>query len=160
LNIRTIIEQDIHWIHAFMRERWGDTLIVSRGRVHHADQLPGFVATEAEQPVGLVAFSIENEDCEIVSLDSLEPNSGIGSALVKAVMNLATSQHCKRVWLITTNDNTAALRFYQKRGFELVAIYRDAVKKAREIKPNIPEKGCDGIPIRDEIELEIRIGDR
>jgi hypothetical protein len=39
----------------------------------------------------------------------------------------------------------------------MVAIYRDVIKNSREMKPSIPKKGCDGIPIRDEIELEMRI---
>jgi hypothetical protein len=47
------------------------------------------------------------------------------------------------------------LRWYQKRGFELVAVHRRAVERARLIKPEIPLFGDDGIPIRDEIELEL-----
>ena len=74
--------------------------------------------------------------------------------MVNAVIDVALIKKCKRVWLITTNDNLGALRFYQKMGFELVAIYRGAINKSRKIKPSIPEKGFDGIPIRDEIELE------
>jgi RimJ/RimL family protein N-acetyltransferase len=62
-----------------------------------------------------------------------------------------------RVWLITTNDNTAALRFYQRLGFDLVALHRDAVDAARSIKPSIPLVGNDGIPIRHELELELRL---
>ncbi|MFP3471139.1 GNAT family N-acetyltransferase, partial [Micrococcus sp. SIMBA_144] len=61
---------------------------------------------------------------------------------------------CSRITLITTNDNLAALKFYQKRGFVMTAIHRNAVEKARKIKPEIPLIGNDGIPIRDEIQLE------
>jgi len=56
---------------------------------------------------------------------------------------------------MTTNDNTAALRFYQKWGFLLVAVHRNAVEQARKLKPEIPLTGIDGIPLRDEIELEV-----
>ena len=59
--------------------------------------------------------------------------------------------------LITTNDNTHALRFYQKLGFELTALYCHAVDLSRKLKPSIPETGQDGIPIRDEIELQLRL---
>jgi RimJ/RimL family protein N-acetyltransferase len=62
-----------------------------------------------------------------------------------------------RVWLITTNDNTDALRFYQKAGFRIVAVHQDAVALARRIKPEIPIMGENGIPIRDEIELELML---
>jgi hypothetical protein len=57
--------------------------------------------------------------------------------------------------LITTNDNVAALRFYQKRGFTLAALHKNALEQSRRLKPQIPLLGLDGIPLRDEIELEI-----
>jgi hypothetical protein len=59
------------------------------------------------------------------------------------------------MWLITTNDNMAALRFWQKRGFMLVAVYTNALEQSRKLKPEIPLIGLDGIPLRDEIELEL-----
>ncbi len=55
---------------------------------------------------------------------------------------------------MTTNDNTPALRFYQRRDFDLVSIHRNAVKEARKLKPEIPDVGMDGINIRHEIEME------
>jgi len=157
LKIRAITEKDREWIRSLLNERWGSPDIVTRGRVHHADKLPGFIAYVEEQPKGLITYQIENEDCEIVSLDSLVSGRGIGSALIKPVIDLARSKNCNRLWLITTNDNTNALRFYQKFGFELVAVHRGAIKESRKLKPEIPEKGYDNIPIRDEIELEMKI---
>ncbi len=56
--------------------------------------------------------------------------------------------------MITTNDNLRALGFYQKRGTVLVAVYRNAMDAARKLKPQIPMIGMNGIPLRDEIELE------
>jgi ribosomal protein S18 acetylase RimI-like enzyme len=79
----------------------------------------------------------------------------VGTALINAVIEAARRQGCTRVWLITTNDNLHALRFYQKRDFVLVAVHANAVARARQIKPEIPLIGRDGIPIRDEIELEL-----
>ncbi len=61
------------------------------------------------------------------------------------------------MWLITTNDNTGALRFYQKAGFRIVAAHRDAIALARRFKPEIPLVESPSIPIRDEIELELRL---
>jgi N-acetylglutamate synthase-like GNAT family acetyltransferase len=94
-------------------------------------------------------------ECEIVTLDSLKPGRGVGSVLVKTAIKKALSEQCQRVWLITTNDNLYALEFYRKIGFELVAIYRGAVENSRKVKPCIPELGNNGIPIQDEIELEM-----
>jgi GNAT superfamily N-acetyltransferase len=76
---------------------------------------------------------------------------------MNAVVDEARKQNCERVFLATTNDNLHALRFYQKRGFELVAVHRGAVNESRKIKPGIPLIGNDGIPIRDEIELEMNL---
>jgi hypothetical protein len=61
------------------------------------------------------------------------------------------------VWLVTTNDNTAAIRFYQRRGWDLVALHRDALDRSRELKPAIPRTGDDGIALRHELELERRL---
>lgn len=58
--------------------------------------------------------------------------------------------------MITTNDNMKALRFYQKQGFVLKALYPNALEESRELKPEIPKIGIDNIPLRDEIELEIK----
>lgn len=76
-------------------------------------------------------------------------------------MNKAVSEaerrNCSRIMLITTNDNLNALRFYQKRGFDMVRLYQDAVNEARKIKPEIPLLGDYDIPIKHEIELEKKL---
>jgi GNAT superfamily N-acetyltransferase len=92
-----------------------------------------------------------------VTLNSLKGNRGVGTTLIEAVKAEAQNNNCQRVWLVTSNDNTDALRFYQKRGFVLVALHLGAVAQARAIKPEIPLIGNNGIAIRDEIELETRL---
>ena len=116
------------------------------------EQLDGFVT---EDWAGVATYIIKGDQCEIISLDSLDEGKGIGTALINAVVKEAQSRSCRRLFLSTTNDNLHALRFYQKRGFELTAIRRGAVNKSREIKPAIPMLGGNGIPLRDEIELEM-----
>jgi len=80
---------------------------------------------------------------------------GIGTALVNAVRLVAVASKTRRLWLITTNANIEALRFYQRRGFSLVAIHRNALEESRKLKPEIPAIGSNGIPLRDELELEM-----
>jgi DNA-3-methyladenine glycosylase I len=155
--LRMLEPEDRDWVKDLFHERWGSPRIVTRGRVHKVDQLAGFIAEYQETPVGLVTYQIDGDECEIVSLDSMVEGRGVGSALVAAVEEATTKHGCKRLWLITTNDNTAALRFYQKLGFRLVAVHRNAIEKSRELKPEIPIVGMDGIPIRDEVELELRL---
>ena len=150
---------DREWVSEFILELWGSNKVVSRGVVYYPQDLPGFVATDDDEKVGLVTYNITGSDCEIVTIDSVRPFSGVGTALIEAVKNIAQQSGCKRLWLITTNDNMNALRFYQKRGFELVAIHRNALEISRKLKPEISLIGNDGIPLRDEIELEMILND-
>jgi len=156
MEVKKISDNDSVWIKKLFTERWGSSKIITRGNIHIGDKLPGFSVYESGEPKGLITYKLSNEECEIVSLDSLESCKGIGTNLIHTIIQYAKEKHCRRVWLITTNDNTYALRFYQKLGFELVAVYRNAFEKSREIKPCIPLFGIDNIPIKDEIELEIR----
>ena len=128
--------------------------MVVHDEIFRPEQLEGFVT---EDWTGVVAYIIKGDQCEIVSLDSLEEGRGIGSALISAVVKEAQSRSCRRLFLSTTNDNLHALHFYQKRGFELAALRRGAVNESRKIKPGIPLFGADGIPLRDEIELEMSL---
>jgi len=136
-------------------EEWGSVRVVSRGRLYEADKLSGFLAMIEAEPVGLITYNIEVGSCEIVTLNSLREKMGIGSALIDGVQQEAIEAGCCRLWLITTNDNTHALRFYQKRGFTIKAVYPNAIAESRKIKPEIPILGNDDIAIRDEIELQI-----
>ena len=154
-QIRPLGQRDRDWVRNLLREYWGSERQVVRGREYQPDEHHGFAAIQDNRPVGLVTYRIEGDQCEITILNSLVEGVGIGSALIDAVSDVAVNAQCKRLVVITTNDNTPALRFYQKRGFVLVAIYRNAVEKARKLKPEIPQTGVDGIPLRDEIELEL-----
>jgi GNAT superfamily N-acetyltransferase len=154
-QIRPVNKDDKEWVTSLLTEWWVGPKIVTRGKLHHAEELPGFIAMKEGQPVGLITYDIIGDQCEVVTMDSLAEQIGIGSALINEVKNVATVKGCQRLWVITNNDNTKALRFYQKRGFLLVAVHRNAVAQDRLLKPEIPLIGNDGIPIRDEIELEI-----
>jgi len=154
IEVHPLSTADQDWIEEFYQQRWGSKRIVSRGALYTVSELPGFTAWVGKKPAGLLTYHISGENLEIVTLDSLKPNQGVGSALIGEILKFAKSNNLYRVWLITTNDNTPALRFYQKHGFNLVKIHKDAVQSSRELKPEIPLIGLDGIPIRDEIELE------
>lgn len=138
-----------------LEKHWGGVEVVSRGRVLIANELPGFLAIQNQAIIGLVTYQIEYDQCEIVTLNSLLMGKGIGSKLVDMVKSEARRQGCRRICLITTNDNVNAIRFYQKRGFKIVAIHRDAIQQSRLLKPSIPFLGCHDIPITDEIEFEL-----
>lgn len=153
--IRRITPEDLPRLRKFWTERWGDDFVVAHGVVYRPDLLDGFLALDGRDLIGLITLSNSPDGCEVVSLDSLREDKGIGSALIEEVIKAAREQGCRRLFLITTNDNLRALGFYQKRGFELVTIHRGAVNESRKIKPGIPLVGENGIPLRDEIELEM-----
>lgn len=116
--------------------------------------LDGFLLQEENTVIGLVTYTFFGDICEIVSLDSKRENIGIGSALLKEIEKIAIDNNCKKMRLITTNDNMRALQFYQKRGYCLTKLYPNAMEEVRKVKPNVPELGDNDIPLRDEIELE------
>jgi N-acetylglutamate synthase-like GNAT family acetyltransferase len=159
ITILPIHTEDHEWVAQFIFEHWGSNVVVSRGVIYHPQDIPGFVALHQNEKVGLVTYNISGTSCEIVTINSTYPSSGVGTALIEAVRHIASKSGCKRLWLITTNDNMNALRFYQKRGFVFVTVHRNALELSRKLKPEIPLIGNDGIPLRDEIELEMMLDD-
>ena len=155
LLVRSIEASDRNWVEFFVKSHWGSEIVVAKGRVLRPVELDGFVGFNGKNPVGLLTYRIEGHDCEIVTIDSIAQGEGVGTALINAVRERAKVKGCRRLWLITTNDNLNALRFYQKRGFRLIAIYPDALEASRKLKPQISIKAANGIPIRDELELEL-----
>ena len=154
-SIRSLLDPDRDWVHQTMIAEWGSEIAVVHGDVYRPAELPAFVAEEKGEKVGLLTYHIDGDACEIVTLNSWREGSGVGSALIEAVKQAARRKKCRRLWLVTTNDNLHALRFYQKRGFTISNVRVNAVEASRKLKPEIPLLGKDGIPIRDEIELEI-----
>ena len=155
--IRALCASDHPWVCQFLQEHWGGTVIVSRGRLHHADHLPGFLAVQEGVPVGLLTFHIDGDQLEVVTLNSLAERQGIGTALLHAAQDIARTAHCRRLWLITTNDNAPAMEFYQRRGLIVAAIHRNAMDVSRQLKPQIPARGIGDVPICDEIEMTLSI---
>jgi GNAT superfamily N-acetyltransferase len=107
---------------------------------------------------GVATYVVDGEECELLTLHSTTRLSGVGSALLAAVRQIAADRGCRRLWVVTTNDNVGALRFYQRRGFRLTQVRPGAVDRSRELlKPEIPTVGEHGIPLRDELELELEL---
>ena len=155
--IRAPHQDERAWIERQLAESWGSTIVVSRGRTHDASSLSALVAVQGDELVGLATFAMEDTECELVTLDALRQRSGIGSALLARVAEQVAQNGCRRLWLITTNDNIDAIRFYQRRRMRLVAVHRGAVDDARGAKPAIPLIGEYGIPIHDELEFELQL---
>jgi N-acetylglutamate synthase-like GNAT family acetyltransferase len=154
-EIRPVRDDERESVAALLTERWGSPVVVSRGVRHDLRELPTLVAEQDGDIVGIATYAPGSDDGEVTSLDALQPDHGVGTALLDAVVDVALAAGWRRLWLVTTNDNTHALRFYQRRGWQLVAVHRNAVDDARRLKPEIPARGNDDIPILHELELEL-----
>jgi ribosomal protein S18 acetylase RimI-like enzyme len=157
VEIRPLAEADRDWVERLIVDRWGDAIVTGRGRMWRPAELPGFAAFEGDDCVGLVTYELDDEACEIVTIDALRDGAGVGTALLEVVVDVASSAGCTRVQLLTTNNNVRALAFYQKRGFRLVALIPGAIEEQRKLKPSIPEVDSTGLPIRDELHLELAL---
>ena len=157
MEIREINKSDTDWIKQVFIERWGGDFIVTRGKIYKIRELRGFIAELDNKNVGLITYKVKKGEIEIISLDSFLKNKGVGTNLVKAIMDLAKKEKIKRIWLITTNDNLSALKFWENRGFCVTRVYPNAIEKSRKIKLSIPAFGENNIAIKDEIELEIKL---
>jgi len=157
MNIQMITEQHRNRVNEILKVEWSCPPSVSRGRLIDTTTLPGFVCLDGEDIIGVVTYRMEQGECEIVTLNALRENKGIGTALIRAVLDAAKQTSCTRLWLVTTNDDINAIRFYQKKGFDLVAAHINAMELARRLKPSIPLIGMDNIPIRHELEFEMQL---
>jgi Acetyltransferases len=144
-------------VNALLKREWDCPPCISRGRAIDTRTLPGFVALIDDVLAGVITYNMLDGECEIMTLNSLVENIGIGTALINAVKEAAIEAHCTRLWLITTNDDTEAIRFYQIKGFDLVAVHMNAMALSRKMKPSIPMTGNHGIPIKHEFEFEMNI---
>lgn len=157
-TVRAITAADHTAVVSIMRTLWGGSEIVVHDEVIYPVDLPGFIAEVSTEIVGLVTYRVVADRCEVVSLDSMQPGNGIGTTLMAHVEAVAEASGCSQVWLVTTNDNLRALRFYQKRGYRIIGVDPGAVDRARAVKPTIPRTGEGGIPIRDELTLAKTLG--
>ena len=157
-KMKAVQDTDRDWMRNFIIKQWASEKIISRRKIYYPHKLPGFIAFDKSGYLGLITYFVnfKKKECEIITLDSLKEGKGMGTKLVEKVKRVAKKANYKRIWLITTNDNLKALRFWQKRGFCIKKVYPNALEYSRKIKPEIPLIGNDGIPLRDEIEIEIK----
>jgi N-acetylglutamate synthase-like GNAT family acetyltransferase len=153
-NLRRLTQEDLPHLRDFWIEHWGSEIMITRGRTVRYDEVEGFVLGDW---AGLLTFLIRGDECEVTSLDSRREGRGIGTVLINEVVREVKERKCRRLFLLTTNDNLHALGFYQRRGFELAALHRGAINESRRIKPSIPLIGMNEIPLRDELELEMKL---
>jgi GNAT superfamily N-acetyltransferase len=157
IEVRDKTPTDQAWVEEVLTHAWGSTTIGVRGRLFDAAALPALIAGDR---AGLATYVIEAgcDEAELVTINALVRHQGVGTALVEGLIARLRCGSVRLLRLRTTNDKLDALRFYQRRGFRLVAMRPGAVDDARRLKPFIPAIGDHGIPIRDELDLVREIG--
>jgi ribosomal protein S18 acetylase RimI-like enzyme len=155
-TLRPIEASDQPLVAQLLTKSWGSaSIVVGHGRVLDAAGLPGLIASQNGETVGLLTFFVDGTTAELVTINAYKTGGGIGTAMIETMVAMARELGCERIILMTTNDNTEAISFYQQRGFHLRELRVGAITAARELKPEIPQIGKHGIPIRDELELEL-----
>lgn len=155
--IKSITPKYQEAVNKILRKEWNCPPSISRGMSIDTTKLPGFISLSGERINGVITYNIINFECEIVTLNSFDENKGIGTRLINEVLAVAIENKCNKIWLITTNDDIDAIRFYQKKGFDLTAVHINAMDISRKIKPSIPLIGMHNIPIKHEFEFEIKL---
>ena len=153
--VRDRTSDDEAWVHSSLRLTWGSSLVARLGELIDASALPGVVAEFDGERVGLATVALRGNECELVSLSTTVEGRGVGRSLVQRCATDARAAGCRRLWLVTTNDNLRAYGFYQRLGMDLRALHRDAVTADRRLKAQIPLRGAFGIPIRHLLEFEL-----
>jgi ribosomal protein S18 acetylase RimI-like enzyme len=148
--VRPASGADRDFLRAQFEARWGGVVMALHGEVIDMTALPALLAGDTQ---GFVVYRVHGAAAEIVALDAVEPGVGVGTALVVALTGILELMGVQEVWATTTNDNLDALRFYQRRGFRIEGVRRDAVAEVRHLKPSIPVIGAFDIPVCDEIDL-------
>ena len=133
-----------------------------RGELVDVLEGPALIASQGAGPVGIVSWLIDESsataEVRALVVASEARGRGIGRALINAAATALREAGVRHAWLVTTNDNLAALALYQKAGWQLSALRPGAIDDVRRtIKPSIPELGEHGIPLRDELELVLEL---
>ena len=144
-------------VQSIIDESWGAPHMVVNGKLWDTRTMPGYAAVGGGEVLGYALYEFHDGFCEIMALESVAQNIGVSTALIERVKQTAKSNHVSKIILATTNDNTHAIRFYQRRGFTVREVRLGVMEAARQLKPSIPLIGEDGIPLRDEIEFEIEV---
>jgi GNAT superfamily N-acetyltransferase len=156
IKVRPATAADHHTIVDILTRIWDGTIVVGHGVAYDASALPALLAYRGQRLAGLLTYTIRADGLEVVSIDAVVRRTGVGGALLDAAAEQAIINGAARLWLVTTNDNLDALRFYQRHGMRIAGVSPGAVDESRRIKPSIPLVGDYGIEMHDEITLEMR----
>lgn len=161
MRIRDLLPEDREWADRLIARHQGTRMTARLGVVLDPLALPGLVAELDGSRIGLATVHETPErGLEVLTLHAEPSGAGAGTQLLQTARQVAAASGHSRLWLVTTNDNLAALHFYLRRGLHVARVHAGAVDVDRANKPEIPYTNAEnGLPIRDLVELEIAVGD-
>jgi 2-oxo-4-hydroxy-4-carboxy--5-ureidoimidazoline (OHCU) decarboxylase/N-acetylglutamate synthase-like GNAT family acetyltransferase len=158
ITIRDFTSGDHEWARALLAEHGGGTHRMARlGELVDPLTHEGLVAEEGGEPIGLLTVDESPHAIEVLTLHARRPARGAGSRLLATALQVAVASEVERLWLVTTNDNLDAIRFYLHRGMRVARVHDGAADADRAtVKPEIPTHNPEnGLPIRDYVEFEL-----
>jgi GNAT superfamily N-acetyltransferase len=156
LNIVPLSEDYTDEVERIVVGSWGGMEVAVHRELYDLREMPCFIAhSDKKELLGYCYYRLAGNECEIMAIEAVKQNIGVGSTLIKAVLEKARNEKCRRIYLQTTNDNAHAFRFYQRRGFSISAFRFNELDYLRRLKPTIPRLGEDDIPLLHEIEFEL-----
>jgi len=162
LDVRDFEPRDHDWAQRLIgAHQGGDHRVARLGELLDPLAQEGIVAELDGRPIGLLTVHETDRGLEVLSLHSEMQGVGAGTRLLETALRVAAASNAPRLWLVTTNDNLDAIRWYLRRGMTVAAVHAGAVDHDRQaLKPALPATSpTTGIPIRDLVELELPIAD-
>ena len=109
-----VTEDDREWLRNLWMSEWGGETF---------QEIDALIAWNTGVRVGVATYNLEIYGCELMSINATAKGLGVGSALISAVERAVQKAGIRRIWLITSNDNLDALRFYQRCGYRITTVY-------------------------------------
>jgi ribosomal protein S18 acetylase RimI-like enzyme len=158
LEIRPATEANLARIEALSLHFWDETDVDCFDRQYDVLACPAYLACAGDEVVGTVSYAVEEAwGAVVVVILNILPDyqrRGGGWALLGAVRDEAAQRGLGRLLIATANDDLPALALYQRYGFCIIDVITGRV--AQDHGGEFP--GLAGIPVRDEIRLEYRLG--
>ena len=118
------------------------------------------VALEGEEIVGHLQLTDTAEPAEVevknTAVDPGHQRRGIGRALMEAAIELARDEGRSRLLVAAAAADVGNLRFYQRLGFRIRSVGRDAFTPATGYEPGLL---IGGIELRDRVWLDRGVDD-
>lgn len=148
---------DEPFVRQVLASQWNTRRVWARGSSHDPFTLPTVIARREGRPVGMAVFTTAKHEFEIVALGVIERGAAVAPMLLDAVEDEARAAGASKVFITAPNCATEALAFLQRRGFAVTTVRRGQMDWYRQSEPGIPKVAPNGVPIRDEFEVELTV---